>query len=224
MRRAMSLIFWRKAMFRPASAWMHDWGGNVAGDFQGAVAAFFGSMGTASAVMRIVADNGFVSIPMRRRIAVTSLAATAYAAGGGAPKPISRLTLANDRLDPRMAAAMFVCSDELLVQAGASGAQLFANELRKAIGRVIDDAVLGEVLDFTDLPTVSPTGPLRLICLLRYGPRAMRFPLAPAANCIGWPRLARSACWPVWLTMSAGACSMTSTLTVGFSWAGRSIP
>ncbi len=106
-----------------------EWGGAAAGDYKNTVAAFVDSLRTASIYFRLLSDNGFVRVPLQRRVAITTATASGWIVGEGKPVPLSRLSLQNQLLQPHRAAALIVVTDELVGDVSAAGQALFVREL-----------------------------------------------------------------------------------------------
>jgi hypothetical protein len=64
-------------------------------------------------------------VPLKTRVAVTTLAVTGHIVGEGTVKPISTLELSGQMLEPVKALAIVVLTRELIRFAGGDGADLF---------------------------------------------------------------------------------------------------
>jgi len=113
-----------------------DWGSELAG-YRDLVRSFLSSLRSVGAFDRLLAD-GMLMLPLRTRIAVTTLGASAYIAGRGGVKPISALQLAGKQLDVTKAAAILVVSDELARSITQEAQALFRRELQAAVAAVTD--------------------------------------------------------------------------------------
>lgn len=133
------------------------WAGNAAGDYRLAVRSFMDSLRTRSAFFRMFADRTFVPVPLRERVGLVTLGATAWTVMAGQPVPATKLQMENDPLEPIKAAALMVVTDELIRNVTSAGQQLFARELKGAIGDEVDNVFLAEIVD-SSTPTVASTG------------------------------------------------------------------
>jgi HK97 family phage major capsid protein len=106
----------------------------------------------------ILTAGGFVRVPMHTQIAVTTLAATAGTVAEGAPKPISRLTLAGATLVERKSVAILAVTKELVKHASPGAANLLADELRRSLARAVDDAILNAIIQDTAIASSPGTG------------------------------------------------------------------
>jgi HK97 family phage major capsid protein len=121
------------------------WAGNLAP--YGQIAdGFAESLRSLSVFDRMLGDAAMRRIPLRTRVAVTTVGATGGSAAEGAPKVISKLTLAGTTLEPVKASVIVVVSDELARFSGSAAAALLSRELRGALAAATDAAFLADLL------------------------------------------------------------------------------
>jgi hypothetical protein len=133
-----------------------NWGNElVSNDFATMIGAFTDSLRNRSVFYRLL-DGGFTRVPLRTRAAVVTTGATG-STGEGRAIPVRQLTLSAPTLQITRAAAMFVCSDELLRNVSSAGQSLFSRELRGAISDSVDAEFLNQVID-TGTLSLSSTG------------------------------------------------------------------
>jgi HK97 family phage major capsid protein len=121
-------------------------------------AGFISSLQTFSCFDRIWADNAFVKVPMRTRIATTTLATTGSTVGEGSSKIISRLTLAAPTLAARKSSCIVAISDELVKVASAAAVDLLGNELRKGLAIAVDGDFLTSIISNPNVDVVASSG------------------------------------------------------------------
>lgn len=127
--------------------------------YQSAVLAFFESTRTSSAFFRLLFDRAFRVIPMYKRIAITTIPATAAQIGEGKAKPLSRLAQTYVTLLPMKAIAQTVITNELLFDVGSAGQTAFHRELVNACSVAVDGVFLPSLVDTgtTSTPSAGPT-------------------------------------------------------------------
>ncbi len=136
-----------------------EWAGAAVGDYRNVVAGFMESMRTRSVFYRLLNDNAFLRVPLNKRVAITTAAATGWIIGEGKPVPLSRLSLANAMLTPVRAAALIVVTDELARDVSASGQTLFSRELKGAVSDAVDQKFFEIIIDdTTDAEVIPSTG------------------------------------------------------------------
>ncbi len=136
-----------------------EWAGAAVGDYRNVVAGFIESMRTRSVFYRLLNDNAFLRVPLNKRVAITTAAASGWIIGEGKPVPLSRLSLANAMLTPNRAAALLVVTDELARDVSASGQALFSRELRGAVSDAVDQKFFEIIIDdATDAEVIESTG------------------------------------------------------------------
>jgi hypothetical protein len=107
------------------------WAGNLA-DYRQISAGFVEALRNLSVFDRLFADMR--RVPLRTRLGIVAVGATAYDVGEGAPTPVSRLSLTDGQLDARKAVAIIVVSQELLkLDRTAVADTTLSRELRVAV-------------------------------------------------------------------------------------------
>ncbi|OOG62223.1 hypothetical protein B0E46_13310 [Rhodanobacter sp. B04] len=109
-------------------------------------AGFIESLPAASVLDRLLADGVLRRVPLRTRLAISTVAATGQVVGEGAPTPVSSLALNGQDLDPMKTQALIAVSQELINGATAAGNVLLATELRNGVAAASDAAFLGRVV------------------------------------------------------------------------------
>jgi hypothetical protein len=133
------------------------WGDELA-PFRESSAAFAQSLAPFSAFDRILADGGFLRMPLHTRISIASSAALASSVSELAPKPISAMSFAQEYLQAYKAVALLVISDELAKSTAPGANDLFANELRKAVALASDTPFLEVIGQSTGVASNPSTG------------------------------------------------------------------
>lgn len=118
------------------------WGANLA-EVDTAVSAFIESLKSFGA-FDLAVQGGMMRVPIRTRIALTTIGLTAGTVAEGSAKIISKLTLSSVSISETKVAAIVVASDELL-RNGALSAQLLGNEIRRAVAVQTDAAFLQKI-------------------------------------------------------------------------------
>lgn len=108
-------------------------------------AGFIETLPAASVVDRLLADNALRRVPLRTRLAISTMAATGQVVGEGAPTPVSSLAFNGQDLDPIKAQALVAISVELVNGTTAAGNILLATELRNGVAAATDAAFLARV-------------------------------------------------------------------------------
>lgn len=114
-------------------------------EYPGLAAAFLDSLRNVGAFDRMLVD--MVRVPLRTRVAISSVAITGNSVGEASAKPISSLTLDAAQLAEQKALALLVISKELLRLAGPAGRALFSRELRKAVAAATDNTFIQLITD-----------------------------------------------------------------------------
>jgi HK97 family phage major capsid protein len=102
----------------------------------GLVAAFADSLRNVGAFDAMLPS--MIRVPLKTRVAITTVGATGFVVGEGQAKPISKLTLEDGELTPRKAVAIVVVSDELARSTSSNALSLFGRELRAAVASATD--------------------------------------------------------------------------------------
>jgi hypothetical protein len=132
----------------------NDWGSELA-TFSNAFAATLKGFGAYDTIWNA---GAFTKIPMRTKIAVTTIAASGGYVGQAQPKPITKLAFDQQTLDARKATAIVVINDELVRSVLPGAFSLFGDELRKGVARATDVDFLGRIIA-SDVEIVTSTGP-----------------------------------------------------------------
>ncbi|MCO5058602.1 MAG: phage major capsid protein [Rhizobiaceae bacterium] len=132
-----------------------DFGEGLA-DWQGASAAFFGSMRTDSVFFRLL-DSGLRRVPLRTHVGVVSTAATAFIKREGAAIPVNRFALSTGDLAPSFAAIILVMTDDLASHISAAATNLINAEMRAALATAVDTEFFDLIID-TSTPSRTSEG------------------------------------------------------------------
>jgi HK97 family phage major capsid protein len=153
--------------------------------------SFLSSLSPFGAYDRILSDGAFKVVPLRSRVVMTTLAATAHVIGERDTKIQSKLQLESGQLDVIKTAAFVVCSEEVLKFTSSGGLNLLSTELRKAIARATDQAFLDQLLNSTAIQSFSSSGMSAaqfssdlsgLLDNLEYGADAKLYAIVPPAT------------------------------------------
>ena len=120
------------------------WAGNLIGHSLVA-AGFIDSLPAVSVLDRLLADGALRRVPLRTRLAISTVAVTGQVVGEGAPTPVSSLALTGQDLDPIKAQALIAVTSELINETSAAGNVLLASELRAGVAAATDAAFLTRV-------------------------------------------------------------------------------
>src|SRR5262245_23644836 len=118
------------------------WGGELS-QFQNMADGFLASLRNFGVFDRALPS--MKQVPLRTNIAVLTTGATATTVPESAPKPISRLTLAQSQLEVLKSICILVSTQELLRQSGGLATRLFAQELANAVAVETDRQFLAEI-------------------------------------------------------------------------------
>ena len=121
------------------------WGSELA-DVRQSASAWLASLQHNSAFDAIVAAGGFMTMPMRTRSVVTSLAGTASQVDEAAVKPVTELSFSGVGVEPLKACAFVVVSDELARLPGSLAERLLDRELRSAVGVATDSVFVEHII------------------------------------------------------------------------------
>lgn len=120
--------------------------GETLADWRIASSAFFAALRTRSVFARLY-DQGLRRVPSRTHLGVVAMNASAWAAGEGAARPISRLTLNVPPLLPQTATAIVAVSNEVARNSDPSALSLVNNALRDAVADAVDEAFFAAIID-----------------------------------------------------------------------------
>ena len=115
------------------------WGDELVG-YKPLAEGFFASLRSQSVFFRLLGDAGFARTPMRTRIAMQVSSLTGSLVRPGQPKPARKFDLTAANLEPVKAAALLVCTDELLAAVGPAAEAAFGRELRGGVADTVDAA------------------------------------------------------------------------------------
>jgi hypothetical protein len=129
--------------------------GSILGDRDVASTAFLTSLRSRSAFFRMLADGALQKTPLRTHLAIVSSNATAWITGEGKARPISRFSLTNPTLQPYMAAAIIVVTDDVARSLDPAASALITNELRGAVADVVDEKFWDLIIDTSTASSAS---------------------------------------------------------------------
>lgn len=121
-----------------------SWAGNLVG-YNILAAGFIESLRAASVFDRLLADGTLRRVPLRTRLAISTMAATGALVGEGAPTPVSSLAFSAQGLQPVKTQALIAVTQELITGTTAAGNSLLATELRNGVAASTDAAFLAGV-------------------------------------------------------------------------------
>ena len=108
------------------------WAGNVAG-YNTIAAGFLESLRSLSVFDRLFADGAIRRIPLRTRLAVSTVATVGSEVGEGVNIPVSGMAFAASGLDSRKVSALIAVTNEVLDGTTSAGAALLSTELRGGV-------------------------------------------------------------------------------------------
>lgn len=103
-----------------------------------ATGAWAASLRTSSVFFRLKADAAFTPMPLRRKVAISTVGATAALVAEGVAKPLTAITLVNQTLSPTKCAAILVATADLVADLSSEAQSLFAQELKGAVSAEVD--------------------------------------------------------------------------------------
>lgn len=116
---------------------------------------FLESLRSQSVFDRFLAEIAMRKVPLKTRLAVSTIAAVGNEVGESVAIPVSSLAINGPALDPRKVQALIAVTNEILDGTTSAGAALLARELRAGVASATDAAFLGSLL--TDAQTVDGT-------------------------------------------------------------------
>jgi hypothetical protein len=141
------------------------WGEGLVGDYKIATDGFFESLRSSSAFFALLAE-GFSRVPLRQRLALSTISATAYLHSEGQVKPITEISTENSGgVTPVEAVAIIVVSNELLKLTSAAAQSMLSRELRGAVGDVVDAELVRIVAAAASGATSASSGTTLAACL-----------------------------------------------------------
>ncbi|MBT2145048.1 MULTISPECIES: phage major capsid protein [unclassified Rhodanobacter] len=120
------------------------WAGNLVGHALVA-AGFVETLPAVSVLDRLLADNVLRRVPLRKRLAISTVVAAGHVVGEGAPAPVSSLAFNGQDLDPFKVQALVALTSELINGTTAAGNILLATELRNGVAAGTNAAFLARV-------------------------------------------------------------------------------
>jgi HK97 family phage major capsid protein len=120
------------------------WAGNLVGHTLVA-AGFIETLPAVSVLDRLLADNVLRRVPLRKRLAISTMVAAGHVVGEGAPTPVSSLAFNGQDLDPFKVQALVALTSELINGTTAAGNILLATELRNGVAAGTNAAFLARV-------------------------------------------------------------------------------
>jgi len=121
------------------------WAGQLA-DMQAASSAFLQGLGGRSAFAALL-DLGVISrAPLRSRVGSISEGVIADVTGEGKARPVSRMSLNGDQLQPQQADAIIVLSREVIENASAAAQAFLSRQLRRAVAKALDVGALSTLI------------------------------------------------------------------------------
>jgi HK97 family phage major capsid protein len=121
------------------------WAGSLSG-YQSVAEGFIESLRSLSVFDRLLADGSMRRVPLRTRLAVSTLVANGAVVSEFQAVPLSRLAIAGPGLDRRKAQALIALTNEVLDGAESAGAALLARELRAGVAAATDAYFLTSLL------------------------------------------------------------------------------
>jgi HK97 family phage major capsid protein len=169
---AKQLVLARGDLVLAANMAQNDRQPNVAAVLKSAIAAgsltSYGAIAQLPAIAQAFHDSlqnigafdkmftSMVRMPLRTRVAISSVAISGVTVAESSAKSISSLTLASAQLDEKKALALLVVTDELLRAAGSAGSALFARELKRAVAAATDNQFITIIT--TGLSPITSSG------------------------------------------------------------------
>jgi HK97 family phage major capsid protein len=133
------------------------WAGALT-DYNLIAQAFLGSLRQFSAFDQVLTDGSFLRVPLRTRVNIVSTAASGALVGEGQPKPVSRLSLADQQLLVRKVVSIVAVTNELIRSVEPAAFDLINNELRRAVAVKSDETFLDILTQTTGIASASSTG------------------------------------------------------------------
>lgn len=121
------------------------WAGSLSG-YQSVAEGFIESLRSLSVFDRLLADGAMRRVPLRTRLAVSTLVANGAVVSEYQAVPLSKLAIAGPGLDRRKAQALIALTNEVLDGASSAGAALLARELRAGVAAATDAFFLTSLL------------------------------------------------------------------------------
>jgi HK97 family phage major capsid protein len=135
------------------------WAGNLAG-YQSIAAGFIESLRSLSVFDRLLADGAIRRIPLRTRLALSTVAAVGAEVGEGANILVNSLAFAASGLDSRKVQALIAVTNEVLDGITSAGSALLAAELRGGVASATDAAFLAGLVTSNTTTIAGSASPL----------------------------------------------------------------
>jgi HK97 family phage major capsid protein len=135
------------------------WAGPLVG-YQAVATGFLESLRPLSAFDRMLGDGAMRRVPLKTRLAVSSIAAVGAEVGEWQAVPVSSLAVAGPGLNPRKVQALIAVTNEVLDGAGTAGAALLARELRAGVASASDGAFLAGLVTTSTATITGTASPL----------------------------------------------------------------
>lgn len=110
------------------------------------VSAFVDGLRASGIFDRLLGDAAMRRVPLRTRLGVIVVGATAQSTSEGAPKPVTRVALSAEALDPVKASTILAVTDELVRMLDGAAMATLSRELRAAVTAATDSVFLGSLL------------------------------------------------------------------------------
>lgn len=133
--------------------------GNIVG-YHSVASGFVESLRSISVFDRMLADLAMRRVPLRTRLAVSSVAAVGAEVDEWEAVPVSSLAIAGPGLSPRKVMALIAVTNEVLDGAGSAGSALLARELRAGVASATDGAFLGGLVTSGTATIAGTASPL----------------------------------------------------------------
>src|SRR5262249_1002708 len=120
--------------------------GNPLADYTAIASGFIGSLSNTGAFDEMI--DSMRRVPLATgTVGQVNVGATAFSVGEGQMKSITKLSIANQQMNPQKAAGALIISQELARSAVAGSAELIEGMLRDAVGLITDQAFFTTVLN-----------------------------------------------------------------------------
>jgi HK97 family phage major capsid protein len=133
------------------------WAGALA-DYNLIAQSFLGSLREFSSFDTVLNDGSFKRVPLRSRVKIVTASAVGSLVGEGQPKPISKLSLADQQLVVRKVTSIVAITNELVRSVEPAAIDLVGNELKRAVAVASDATFLDIVTSTTGISSAPSTG------------------------------------------------------------------
>ena len=190
---------------------------DISPDQQALGEAFVNSL-VGTSVFDTLLANGARRVPLKTHGIIISTAPTGDTPNGGEAKTISEMSLTGSTLDPRKSWAAVAASRELLDFSRSGAQQLFATELRTAVIRATDAALLSQLVAAT-MPTAS-VGATFASVLVDLAALLAAVDIQPTSRVYLVITTARAKVWALMLTAAGGLFAFPGLTVTGGTIAG----